>query len=639
MKTRIQTTFFVFIVLFALVAAKAFYIQVVQKQRLLAYARSQFMRETREFPNRGSITDRHGNPLAINVQTWNLYTFPRKKGPAYQKQLREMAKAVPELPYNLLWGKVKNRSKYTWLARRVRLNETQVAKLRKLDAIYMEPLNTRVYPNHELASQILGFTGIDNTGMAGVERMKNKELRGEAQLVRYHRDAKGRPIKYEQIETTALPARDVALSIDKELQGATENYLKEAVVHHKALRGGAAVMDAESGEILAMANWPSFDPNNATSSPTENRKLAFVTDPFEPGSIFKTFTIAAALENNVAKPEKRYFCEYGKMRVGNHTIGEAEDDKKHKFEWLTVSEILKFSSNVGTTKLAFDVKYPRLKGTLKKFGIGEKTGIEVTGESKGILTRAETVKPLTLSNISFGHGVATTAVQMLRAYAAIANGGYMVRPTLLKTEASQLIPENRIISEKTSLQLTKMLVETVEDGTGIAAKIPHYSIAGKTGTAQRVREGGGYDGYIASFAGYPVNVDRKFVVVVYVDNPKANGYYGSVAAAPVFKKITQYLLYKKKNFSRFAKYNSESNEKNLDTVQVSQSSRRMIGPGRMPNFIGMDKASAIRMAENLKLQMELTGFGVVSRQSPAAGESIVGANEINLHFSPPSYEE
>jgi cell division protein FtsI (penicillin-binding protein 3) len=597
------------------------------------------MRETREFPNRGSITDRHGNPLAINVQTWNLYTFPRKKGPAYQKQLREMAKAVPELPYNLLWGKVKNRSKYTWLARRVRLNETQVAKLRKLDAIYMEPLNTRVYPNHELASQILGFTGIDNTGMAGVERMKNKELRGEAQLVRYHRDAKGRPIKYEQIETTALPARDVALSIDKELQGATENYLKEAVVHHKALRGGAAVMDAESGEILAMANWPSFDPNNATSSPTENRKLAFVTDPFEPGSIFKTFTIAAALENNVAKPEKRYFCEYGKMRVGNHTIGEAEDDKKHKFEWLTVSEILKFSSNVGTTKLAFDVKYPRLKGTLKKFGIGEKTGIEVTGESKGILTRAETVKPLTLSNISFGHGVATTAVQMLRAYAAIANGGYMVRPTLLKTEASQLIPENRIISEKTSLQLTKMLVETVEDGTGIAAKIPHYSIAGKTGTAQRVREGGGYDGYIASFAGYPVNVDRKFVVVVYVDNPKANGYYGSVAAAPVFKKITQYLLYKKKNFSRFAKYNSESNEKNLDTVQVSQSSRRMIGPGRMPNFIGMDKASAIRMAENLKLQMELTGFGVVSRQSPAAGESIVGANEINLHFSPPSYEE
>jgi cell division protein FtsI (penicillin-binding protein 3) len=638
-KTRIQTTFFVFIVLFALVAAKAFYIQVVQKQRLLAYARSQFMRETREFPNRGSITDRHGNPLAINVQTWNLYTFPRKKGPAYQKQLREMAKAVPELPYNLLWGKVKNRSKYTWLARRVRLNETQVAKLRKLDAIYMEPLNTRVYPNHELASQILGFTGIDNTGMAGVERMKNKELRGEAQLVRYHRDAKGRPIKYEQIETTALPARDVALSIDKELQGATENYLKEAVVHHKALRGGAAVMDAESGEILAMANWPSFDPNNATSSPTENRKLAFVTDPFEPGSIFKTFTIAAALENNVAKPEKRYFCEYGKMRVGNHTIGEAEDDKKHKFEWLTVSEILKFSSNVGTTKLAFDVKYPRLKGTLKKFGIGEKTGIEVTGESKGILTRAETVKPLTLSNISFGHGVATTAVQMLRAYAAIANGGYMVRPTLLKTEASQLIPENRIISEKTSLQLTKMLVETVEDGTGIAAKIPHYSIAGKTGTAQRVREGGGYDGYIASFAGYPVNVDRKFVVVVYVDNPKANGYYGSVAAAPVFKKITQYLLYKKKNFSRFAKYNSESNEKNLDTVQVSQSSRRMIGPGRMPNFIGMDKASAIRMAENLKLQMELTGFGVVSRQSPAAGESIVGANEINLHFSPPSYEE
>jgi cell division protein FtsI (penicillin-binding protein 3) len=184
-----------------------------------------------------------------------------------------------------------------------------------------------------------------------------------------------------------------------------------------------------------------------------------------------------------------------------------------------------------------------------------------------------------------------------------------------------------------------MLVKTIEDGTGTTAKIPHYSIAGKTGTAQRVSERGGYDGYIASFAGFPVNVDRRFVVVVYIDNPKANGYYGGSVAGPIFRKITQHILYRKKDFSKFAKYNPESNAKNLDTVTTAQASRRYIGPGRMPNFIGMDKASAVRMAESLNLQMELTGFGVVSRQSPAAGEPLAQVKDINLHFTAPSYEQ
>lgn len=637
MKTRIQITFFIFVILFTLVGAKAFYIQLVQKDRLLAYARSQFMRETREFPNRGNIVDRHGTPLAINVQTWNLYTFPRKKGLDYVKQIKGLSQIVPELTYNNLWNKVKNRQKYTWLARRIRLTDDQVEKIKKLTSIHLEEHSTRVYPNHELSAQILGFTGIDNSGMAGIERSMNSDLKGEAQLVRYHRDAKGRPIKYENIETRARPAKDIVLSIDKELQGALENYLKEAVVHHKAFRGGAGVMDAETGEILAMANYPTFDPNSATNYPVENRKLAFVTDPFEPGSIFKTLTVAAALEHKTALPEKKYFCEYGKLRVQNHYITEAESDKK--FEWLTVADILKYSSNVGTTKMAFDLTYPRLKTSLDKFGIGQKTGIEVTGESKGIMTKADKVKPLTLSNISFGHGVATTAIQMLRTYAAIANGGYLVRPTFIKSDASQLKSKNRILAKKTAEQVTEMLVNAVENGTGTAAKIPHYAIAGKTGTAQRVSERGGYEGYISSFAGYPVNVSRPFVVLVYIDNPKANGYYGNVAAAPVFRKITQHLLYKTKDFAKFAQYNSESNAKNLDTVNTSQASRRYIGAGRMPNFIGMDKASALRMAESLNLQIELTGFGVVSRQHPTAGEPLSSANELKLHFSPPTYDE
>lgn len=637
MKTRIQLVFLVFVFLFALVASKAFYIQVVNKEKLLAYARSQFLRETKDYPNRGNIVDRHGTPLAINVQIFNLFTFPRDKGLLFRKQLQVLSKIVPELSYTQLWGKVRNRSKYTWLARKIHLSEDQIEKIKALKFIHLEAHSDRVYPNHELSAQILGFVGLDNVGLAGSESYHNKKLRGEAQIVRYMRDAKGRPVKYDTGIATATPAEDIALSIDKELQGTLEASLKEAVLHHKAFRGGAGVMDAVTGEILAVANYPTFDPNHAINYPIENRKLAFVTDPFEPGSIFKTLTVASAIEHKIAKPEKRYFCEYGKLKVQNHVISEAESKKK--FEWLTVEEILKYSSNVGTTKIAFDLTYPKLKETLKKFSIGEKTGIEISGESNGIMNRSDKVKPLTLSNISFGHGVATTGIQMLRAYGAVANGGYLVKPTLLKSDESQIKANNRIISESTARDLAKMLVKAVEDGTGTNAKIPHYIIAGKTGTAQRVSPQGGYEGYISSFAGFPVNVNRPFVVLVYIDNPKANGYYGNVAAAPVFRKITQHLLYRSKQFAPFAKFSAESNAKNMDAISMGQSSKISFGPGRMPNFIGLDKASALKVAESLGLQTEMTGFGVVSGQSPMAGEPLDEQALLKLKFQPPSYEE
>ena len=637
MKNRIQLSFAVFVFLFALVAAKAFYIQVVNKDRLIAYARSQFLREVKEYPNRGNILDRHGTPLAINVQIFNIFTFPRDKGPAFRRQLQALSKIVPQLSHNQLWAKVRNRRKYTWLGRKIRLTEAQVEKIKKLDSIQLEAHSDRVYPNHELSAQVLGFVGVDNGGLAGVERFMDEALRGMPQIVRYQRDAKGRPVRFESGGDTVAPADDVTLAIDKELQGTLEDALKEAVVHHKALRGGAGVMDAETGEILAVANYPSFDPNRANEYGADARKLAFLTDPFEPGSIFKTLTVVSALENKVATAQKKYFCEYGQLRVGNHVISEAESDKK--FEWLSVTDILKYSSNVGTTKIAFDLGYPRLQATLEKFQFGVKTGVELSGESKGILNKHKKVKPLTLSNISFGHGVATTAMQMMRAYAVIANGGYLVKPTLLRNDVSQLTPQNRIISAETARASATMLIEAVEDGTGTNAKIPHYVIAGKTGTAQRVAERGGYEGYISSFAGFPVNVKRPFVVVVYVDNPKANGYYGNATAAPVFRKITQHLLYKSKDFAPYARYSAEANAKNLDTVHMASAASRAVVPGRMPNFAGLDKASAVKLAESLNLRIELRGFGVVASQRPGAGEPLAGVQALELRFRPPSYEE
>ncbi len=638
MKNRIFFSFVVFCFLFTVVISKAFYIQVVNKTKLINYAKSQFVREVEEYPNRGNILDRNGNPLAINVHVYNLFTIPKNKNADFYGQLKSLSKIVPELPFLKLKSLVVSRTKYTWLGKKIKLSEEQLKKIKKLEMIIVESHSERVYPNRDLLAQTLGFVGQDNSGLAGIENSMNKRLKGASQVVKYVRDAKGRPIKYET-KATQLVAEDISLSIDKDMQGALESYLKEAVIHHSAFRGGAGVMDAETGEILAIANYPTFDPNQASTYPAENRKLAFVSDPFEPGSIFKTITIASALENKVAKSETKFFCEYGKLKVQNHWISEAETHER--FEWLTVADILKFSSNVGTTKVAFALKYPRLRETLDKFKFAQKTGIEVSGESKGILNYRATdkVRPLTLSNISFGQGVATTALQMLRAYAAIANGGYLVKPTLLKSEKSQLTPENRILSESSAAALTNMLVGVVNEGTGDQAKIPHYEIAGKTGTAQRVSPAGGYAGYVGSFIGFPVNVNKKFVVLTYIDHPTANGYYGGATAAPIFKKITQYILYKKKDFAQFAKYDEKSNKDNLDEVHSQQASvQSSYIPGTIPSFMGLDKASALQLAVEKNVKIQVSGFGVVKIQSINAGTAITG-DIVKLQFQAPTYAE
>lgn len=639
MKNRIFFSFLVFCFLFAVVISKAFYIQVVNKQKLLAYAKSQFIREVKEYPNRGNILDRNGSPLAINVHVYNLFTIPKKKNAEFYRELKKLSTIVPELSYAKLKGLVQKRTRYTWLGRKISLDENQLKKIKKLEGIFVESHSQRVYPNRELLAQTLGYVGVDNTGLAGLEFSLNKELKGKPQVVKYIRDAKGRPIKYET-KASDFASNDIHLSIDKDIQGALESYLKDAVEYHKAFRGGAGVMDAETGEILAIANYPTFDPNRASSFPQEHRKLAFVTDPFEPGSIFKTITVASALEHKVARPETKFFCENGRMKVQNHWISEAESHEK--FEWLTVAEILKYSSNVGTTKIAFNLKYPRLKETLDKLDFAQKTGIEIKGESRGILSykAKDKVRPLSLSNISFGQGVATTAIQMLRAYATIANGGYLVKPSLIKQDSSQLKKENRVLSEKTADEVTKMLVEAVSNGTGSNARIPHYEIAGKTGTAQRVSAKGGYDGYISSFIGFPVNVNRKFVVMAYIDHPSEKGYYGNAVAAPIVRKITQYILYKKKDFAQFAKYDEKSNKNNLDEVHSQQAStKKTFAPGYMPNFLGLDKSSALQLAEERSINLDTNGFGVVTKQSVPAGTPLAGNSNLHLQFEAPKYVE
>lgn len=635
-KTKIKISFFVFFALFTAILVKAFIVQVVDKDLLLTKAKKQFFRERTTYPKRGSILDRNGNPLAINVQTYSIFTIPKNLNGDYSTY-KEVSKIVPNLTYKKILSIIKKRKKFTFLARKIELSLDQVRKLKDLKGVHIEAVAKRFYPNHELSSQTVGFVGIDNVGLSGIEYAFDEQLRGKPKITKYVIDRKGRPVKFESTQVGS-GAKDIVLSIDKDLQSIAEKALKDTVEEYGAIRGGFGVMNSETGEILAMGNYPNFDPNEPHRSPSKNKKLSFITDPFEPGSTFKALTIASALEHKIARPDTNYYCEQGKLRVEGHVISEAEARKK--FEWLSVSEILQYSSNVGTTKIAFDLTYPKLKETLKKFKIGEKTGLELAGESRGIFNDEENVSPLSLSNISFGQGVAATGIQMLAAYSAISNGGYYIKPTILKRDKSELNEENKtqIIDFQTSRELKDMLVKAVEDGTGGRARIPYFTIAGKTSTAQRSDNDGSYSGYIPGFLGFPIGTKDKFTVYVYVDKPaRGKKYYGGTVAGPVFKKIAQYILYKDRNLGNLAVKKKFNTKNSFDTVRIKHSSTRII-KGGVPNFQGLDKKSASRLAKKLGLKIIHNGIGVVSSQSPEVGVKVEGETLVRLYYQPPSYE-
>jgi len=614
-----------------LVIVTSFYRQVINSDKLLSYSNQQILRTSTVYPKRGNIYDRHGSPLAINLKTYSIFALPKQ---IKEKNIyRKLAKLIPSLSYQKVIKKLRGRKRYTWLARKIVLTEQQILKIKRVKGIYIESVPKRFYPNHELLSQTLGFVGTDNTGLSGLEYRYDKDLRGSPRIVKYHKDAKGRAVKYVS-KVSGAESRNITLTIDKQLQMIVEKNLKEVVEKYSALKAGAAVMDTKTGEILAIANYPSFDPNHFGKSRSGDRILSYINAPFEPGSVFKAFTVASALEHNIAKPDTNYYCERGKFKVEDHYIKEAE--AKHKYEWLSVGDIIRLSSNIGTTKIAFDLTYPKLKETLLNFNIGKKLNIQIPGESRGIFnTKVDNMSPLHLSNISFGQGVATTALQILTAYAAIANDGIYNYPTIIKGEVVK--KPYQVISKNTAKELQKMLRRVVLDGTGTRAKVAYFDIAGKTSTAQRPLPGAGYEGYIPGFVGFPLGISNQFVSFVYVEKPIGRHYFGNTVAAPVFRKIAEYILYKNKNFNNVAVAVESTNNRIIDSV-VRKSAARIKGVGLIPNFIGMDKRSSRLLATKNSLKVTQLGVGIVSEQYPAAGSKIQRGSVITLRYKVPEYD-
>ncbi len=551
MRSRLITILIVLTGMWGLMIARAIFLQILPNDRLKSLQKRQFETVVTLNPRRGDVLDRNNHELAISMPSYALFADP-KIIEEPKKVARILAQEL-HVPAKVIEEKLRLRKKrFIWIERQLSKSVRDVIDNLQIRGLGFIEESKRVYPNERLLSQVIGFVGGDGQGLEGLELKYNEQLQAESKKVSIHRDARGRPLIVNgQIFNQVPDGFDVQLTVDRELQFILEQELAGAVREHEADSAVGVILDAQSSEVLAMASSPTFDPNRASDYSPDRRRNRAVTDSFEPGSTMKTFLIAGALAKGLIEPNTKFDCEGGSMRIGKRVIREAE--AREKYELLTVSEILAHSSNVGVTKIALKLGDEKVKEVMSLFGFGEKTGVDLPGEVKGIIQPLPWHDHL-LSNISFGQGITATALQIANAYAIIANGGFLRQPYIVKTirdhetgEVSETRPYTlrRVLSGEQVAKMRIMLnAVTAENGTGLAARVPGFPVAGKTGTAQKVNpEGRGYisGGYISSFAGFLPTNDPRFVIYVAVDRPR-KGYYGGSVAAPLFSRIARFAV-------------------------------------------------------------------------------------------------
>lgn len=521
------------------------YLQLIKYPALSSKARTQHLFKVKLEPRRGDILDSRGQALALSIDMWSIYVHPHKLKD--RVRAADLLSQALSLDKKICLQKLSGEAPFVWLKRKANKEEYESVKRLRLDGVGFIEEARRYYPQASLGANVLGFVGLDNQGLEGIEKRFNSLLAGFPGEYLAERDARGREISsyiFRMIKPVEGGA--IYLTFDSVIQNIAEEKLSEAIRKARAKAGVAIVIDPGSGAILAMASSPTFDPNNFGQSPQPSYRNLAISLVFEPGSTFKSITAAAALETNAFKPEDRIYCENGAIRVANYIIHDHEP-----YGWLSFSQAIEKSSNIGLLKVGQKVGSVNFYNIIRAFGFGRETGLEVSGEEKGIVPGARSWKPINTATISFGQGIAVTPLQMVCAYAAIANGGVWNRPYLVKEvigpegvpyKKSFSAEGKRIISIETSFRLREILRRVVESGTGQAAKIEGIDIAGKTGTAQKISPGGGggyQEGkYIASFLGFfPVDAP-KVLIAVFIDEPKGV-YYGGVVAAPCFKEMAK----------------------------------------------------------------------------------------------------
>ncbi len=592
---------------------------------------------------RGSIFDRNGKELAMSSPAYSLYADPK-----IIENKKQVAKKLAQLTngnYKDIYFKMKDSSKrFVWLDRIISASTAEEIREMKVRGLGLVEEWKRVYPNDSLLSSTIGFVGKEGQALEGIELFHDGVLKGEKKKVSLRRDARGRPLIQDGLLFTETPqGKEMKLTVDADLQYFIEAEMASTIKKYQADGGWVVVLDAKTSAIRAMSSLPTFDANKPGASSSTVRRNRCVTDTFEPGSTLKTFVIADAIERTVIKPTTKIFCENGAFRLGKRVIHEAEKD--HAQGTISVTEVLALSSNIGTSKIALMLGDQKLKDGLSAFGFGQKLGVDLPGEAKGI-TVSLPWKDHLLANVSFGQGITTSPLQIANAYAAIANGGILNQPYIVESvtdvETNETITTQpkeirRVISAETAAQMRLMLAEVTGDkGTGQNARVAGYIVGGKTGTAQKVKTSGrGYmqGGYIASFSGFIPANDPQLVIFVGIDHPR-KGYYGAQVAAPLFSKIASYavrrdgvapeILTEKnstrvKPFSIVQKSFTEDKKINLDDSGAEKATELA---GSAPQLKSLTMREVLARAADQKIEVKFVGAGRVESTWPEAGDEL-----------------
>jgi cell division protein FtsI (penicillin-binding protein 3) len=641
-QVRIRIFGALFILLFVVVAARACFLQIIMAPDLQQRADQQRQRVIPLAQERGTIFDNKGAPLAVSLPTESLYADPyqvRDPALAAAKLSKLLKKSKSELVRQLSAKK-----RFVWLQRKLDPQLAKQVKELKITGLHFVQEPKRYYPQSTTAAHVIGFTGLDPKGLEGIELKYDRQLQGEPGRLVSSQDAQGRGIASEAQQVIGGQAgSSLHLTLDRSLQYIAEKELALAVAKAGAASGSIVVMEPASGRILALASVPDYDPNQPGKSRIAWRRNRAVTDVYEPGSTFKPILLAAALEEGVVKPGGSIYCENGSYTVSGKTIR----DHNKKYQYLTLREALKVSSNIAFAKIGKALERERFYSYIRDFGFGEQTGIDLPGEVAGLVRKPSSWFEIDLANISFGQGISVTALQLATAISAIANGGLLMEPYLVEkvTDAEGHLLEHhlpqikrRVISEETAKTVREMMVAVTEKGgTAPRAAIPGYAVAGKTGTAQKVDPVTGTyspDKMVASFVGIVPADNPALVVSVTIDEPKGTS-YGGVVAAPVFAHFASQAL-------SYLDILPQGRVESIASVAPNTEPLPDISPLLpeivsneglvMPNFRGMSYRQVLKEMQKKKLNLKLSGSGEVVNQSPAPGRVIKYGKQAWVKF-------
>jgi len=544
---RSGAVFLFFFIFFIFCIARLFFIQIFRSSFLLGIAKKQHNLFVELEPRRGTIYDTNLKPQAINIPADSLYASPDEIANKDKEMIIRKLSPILNLDYAYLKDRLYRKKSFVWLARKISPQQSQDIKRLNIKGIDFVKESRRSYPNGYLASQIIGFAGLDNVGLEGIELYYDKYLKGESGWTIFLRDARQK--KLDLYEKMVLPkdGYDLILTVDEVIQYIAERELDKVFRVYHARGASIVVMDPRTGAILALVNRPTFDLNEYKNVSRDQIRNRSVCDLFEPGSVFKIVTASAALQEQKVVEEDKFFCENGSYQVANHIL---HDHQPHG--WLTFREVIVQSSNIGTTKVAQILGPEIIYRYVKNFGFGSKAGVDLPGEITGMIKQPRFWSKTSIGAVPIGQEVGVTALQLVSAISVIANSGRLMKPYIVEEirdksgetikQFSPLMVRNAI-SISTAARVSKILTGVIENGTGKLAKMQNFTAAGKTGTAQKLEPNGTYshNKFIASFIGFAPAEDPVIAIAVVIDEPHPY-YFGGVVAAPVFKNVAQDVL-------------------------------------------------------------------------------------------------